>query len=218
MNPWSKHCFSYKNVVKDNQIDLILYVASAEERPDLKLFKALQKAKLDSKDEKARSKLELLKNRTSVTNGILKQTLDCPILLTMTKFDLLPASEQEELKQNIFFYHPESYALYDNGEFCPDVSPQPELLLGMIVLLTHSSTEPCFNNMLQENKLQQGFTNVLWNEVHCYESKIDPQGDETRPNTKDPEKDKKLLKLFREIIDLSLTRVGKKRTYSTSSK
>ena len=40
----------------------------------------------------------------------------------MTKFDLLPASEQEELKQNIFFYHPESYALYDNGEFCPDVS------------------------------------------------------------------------------------------------
>ena len=72
--------------------------------------------------------------------------------------------------------------------------------------------------MLQENKLQQGFTNVLWNEVHCYESKIDPQGDETRPNTKDPEKDKKLLKLFREIIDLSLTRVGKKRTYSTSSK
>jgi len=158
----------YKNVVKDNQIDLILYVASAEERPDLKLFKALQKAKLDSKDEKARN---------------------CPILLTMTKFDLLPASEQEELKQNIFFYHPESYALYDNGEFCPD-----------------------------ENKLQQGFSNVLWNEVHCYESKIDPQGDETRPNTKDPEKDKKLLKLFREIIDLSLTRVGKKRTYSTSSK
>ena len=118
----SKHLFSYKNVVKDNQIDLILYVASAEERPDLKLFKALQKAKLDSKDEKARSKLELLKNRTSVTNVILKQTLDCPILLTMTKFDLLPASEQEELKQNIFFYHPESYALYDNGEFCPDVS------------------------------------------------------------------------------------------------
>ena len=54
----------------------------------------------------------------------------------MTKFDLLPASEQEELKQNIFFYHPESYALYDNGEFCPDVSPQPKLLLGMIVLLT----------------------------------------------------------------------------------
>ena len=40
----------------------------------------------------------------------------------MTKFDLLPASEQEELKRNIFFYHPESYALYDNGEFCPDVS------------------------------------------------------------------------------------------------
>ena len=40
----------------------------------------------------------------------------------MTKFDLLPVSEQEELKQNIFFYHPESYALYDNGEFCPDVS------------------------------------------------------------------------------------------------
>jgi GTPase SAR1 family protein len=91
----------YKNVVKDNQIDLILYVASAEERPDLKLFKALQKAKLDSKDEKARN---------------------CPILLTMTKFDLLPASEQDELKQNIFFYHPESYALYENGEFCPDVS------------------------------------------------------------------------------------------------
>jgi len=54
----SKHLFSYKNVVKDNQIDLILYVASAEERPDLKLFKALQKAKLDSKDEKARSKLK----------------------------------------------------------------------------------------------------------------------------------------------------------------
>ena len=50
--------FRYKNVVKDNQIDLILYVASAEERPDLKLFKALQKAKLDSKDEKARSKFE----------------------------------------------------------------------------------------------------------------------------------------------------------------
>ena len=45
-------------MVKDNQIDLILYVASAEERPDLKLFKALQKAKLDSKDEKARSKLK----------------------------------------------------------------------------------------------------------------------------------------------------------------
>lgn len=158
----------YKNVVKDNQIDLILYVASAEERPDLKLFKALQKAKLDSKDEKARN---------------------CPILLTMTKLDLLPASEQEELKQNIFFYHPESYALYDNGEFCPD-----------------------------ESKLQKGFSSVLWNEVHCYESQIDPQGDETRPNAKDPEKDKKLLKLFREIIDLSLTRVGKKRTYSTSSK
>lgn len=53
-----KQWFSYKNVVKDNQIDLILYVASAEERPDLKLFKALQKAKLDSKDEKARSKLK----------------------------------------------------------------------------------------------------------------------------------------------------------------
>jgi len=158
----------YKNVVKDNQIDLILYVASAEERPDLKLFKALQKAKLDSKDEKARN---------------------CPILLTMTKFDLLPALEQEELKRNIFYYHPESYALYENGEFCPD-----------------------------ESKLQQGFRNVIWNEVHCYESKIDPQGDETRPNIKDPEKDKKLLKLFREIIDLSLTRVGKKRTYSTSSK
>ena len=58
-NIWSfKQSFSYKNVVKDNQIDLILYVASAEERPDLKLFKALQKAKLDSKDEKARSKLK----------------------------------------------------------------------------------------------------------------------------------------------------------------
>ena len=112
-------------MVKDNQIDLILYVASAEERPDLKLFKALQKAKLDSKDEKARSKLES-NDESSIRNWlVLKQTLDCPILLTMTKFDLLPASEQEELKQNIFFYHPESYALYDNGEFCPDVSFLP---------------------------------------------------------------------------------------------
>ena len=135
----------------------------------------------------------------------------------MTKFDLLPASEQEELKQNIFFYHPESYALYDNGEFCPDVSLIP--VQGRDSALFAVQVRGCnTNDDFQENKLQQGFNNVLWNEVHCYESKIDPQGDETRPNTKDPEKDKKLLKLFREIIDLSLTRVGKKRTYSTSSK
>ena len=47
----------YKNVVKDNQIDLILYVASADEKPDLKLFRAIQKARGESKDEKIKSKL-----------------------------------------------------------------------------------------------------------------------------------------------------------------
>ena len=45
----------YKNVVKDNQIDLILYVASADEKPDLKLFRAIQKARGESKDEKIKS-------------------------------------------------------------------------------------------------------------------------------------------------------------------
>ena len=50
----------YKNVVKDNQIDLILYVAAADEKPDLKLFRAIQKARGESKDEKIKSKFGLI--------------------------------------------------------------------------------------------------------------------------------------------------------------
>ena len=52
----------YKNVVKDNQIDLILYVAAADEKPDLKLFRAIQKARGESKDEKIKSKFESDRN------------------------------------------------------------------------------------------------------------------------------------------------------------
>ena len=40
----------------------------------------------------------------------------------MTKLDLLPGSERDELKENIFYYHPESYALYENNDFILDVS------------------------------------------------------------------------------------------------
>ena len=55
----------YKNVVKDNQIDLILYVAAADEKPDLKLFRAIQKARGESKDEKIKSKFELIETTSN---------------------------------------------------------------------------------------------------------------------------------------------------------
>lgn len=54
--PSSDDYFSYKTVIKDNQIDLILYVAPADEEPNVKLFKAIVRAKEESKDEKAKSK------------------------------------------------------------------------------------------------------------------------------------------------------------------
>lgn len=155
----------YKHVVKDNQIDLILYVASADEKPDLKLFRAIQKARLESKDEK-------IKNM--------------PVLLAVTKMDLLSENEQNDFRQNVSYFHPESYAFFDDGEFTYD------------------------DNIVNED--------VVWNNVHCYESRISPLIDETIQNTKDVEKDVKLLKLFKEIINLSLTPAGKKRTYSTSSR
>mgnify|MGYP003330040317 CR=1 FL=1 len=41
--------------MKDSQIDMILYVAAADERPNVNLFKAIIRAKEESKDEKAMS-------------------------------------------------------------------------------------------------------------------------------------------------------------------
>lgn len=155
----------YKNVVKDNQIDLILYVAAADEKPDLKLFRAIQKARGESKDEK------------------IKKT---PVLLAVTKMDLLSEAERSDFCKSVSYFHPESYALFDDGEFLYD------------------------DTIINDD--------IVWNDVHCYESKISPLVDETIQNTKDVVKDIKLLKLFKEIINLSLTPTGKKRTYSTSSR
>jgi len=155
----------YKNVVKDNQIDLILYVASADEKPDLKLFRAIQKARGESKDEK------------------IKRT---PVLLAVTKMDLLSQAEKSDFCNSVSYFHPESYALFDDGEFLYDDTIDND--------------------------------DVVWKDVHCYESDISPLVDETVQNTKDVKKDIKLLKLFKEIINLSLTPTGKKRTYSTSSR
>ena len=40
----------------------------------------------------------------------------------MTKLDLLTESEQNKLREEIFYFHPESYAFYEDGQFLPDVS------------------------------------------------------------------------------------------------
>jgi GTPase SAR1 family protein len=45
----------YRNAIKDNQIDLILYVSAADDEPDRKLFRAMRRAKEESKDEKTKS-------------------------------------------------------------------------------------------------------------------------------------------------------------------
>ena len=56
-NLFLKLYLRYKTVIKDNQIDLILYVAPADEEPNIKLFKAIIRAKEESKDEKSKSTL-----------------------------------------------------------------------------------------------------------------------------------------------------------------
>ena len=114
--------FRYKHVVKDNQIDLILYVAAADEKPDLKLFKAIQKARLGSKDEKIKSKINFLAYYCSKVWFLLNGLLDMPVLLAVTKMDLLSEAEQNDFAKNVSYFHPESYALYDDDEFSYDVS------------------------------------------------------------------------------------------------
>jgi len=116
--------------------------------------------------------------------------------------DLLSEHDQEYLRNNVYCYHPESHAFFESGEFLLDVN-------------TIRSSHMTHNVWLKETK---GNDDILWSEVHCYESNISPLVDETAQNEKDIQKDTKLLKLFKDIIDLSLTPAGKKRTYSTSSK
>ena len=59
---------------------------------------------------------------------------------------------------------------------------------------------------------------VLWKKVHCYESNLNPVIDRLEQNQPDEKKDEKLLKLFKDIIDYSLTPTGKRRCSSSSSK
>merc|ERR1711971_1039442 len=59
---------------------------------------------------------------------------------------------------------------------------------------------------------------ILWSRIHCYESKINPLEDEVEPNTPDSNNDTELLKLFKDIINYSLTPAGKRRCSSSSSK
>lgn len=154
----------YRTPMKDSQIDMILYVAAADERPNVNLFKAIIRAKEESKDEKA---------------------MKCPIMLVMTKFDLLDDVEKAAVNDNIFFYHPSSYGFHGDV-FSPDFDLQDE--------------------------------EVLWKKVHCYESNLNPVIDRLEQNQPDEKKDEKLLKLFKDIIDYSLTPTGKRRCSSSSSK
>lgn len=154
----------YRAPMKDSQIDMILYVAAADERPNVNLFKAIIRAKEESKDEKA---------------------MKCPIMLVMTKFDLLDEVEKAAVNDNIFFYHPSSYGFHGDV-FSPDFDLQDE--------------------------------EVLWKKVHCYESNLNPVIDRLEQNQPDEKKDEKLLKLFKDIIDYSLTPTGKRRCSSSSSK
>lgn len=154
----------YRTPTKDNQIDMILYVAAANDRPNVNLFKAIIRAKEESKDEKA---------------------MKCPIMLVMTKFDLLDEEESAAVNDNIFFYHPSSYGFHGDI-FSPDFSLQDE--------------------------------DILWRKVHCYESRLNPVIDRLEQNNPDKEKDGALLKLFKNIIDYSLTPSGKRRCSSSSSK
>jgi len=154
----------YKTVIKDNQIDLILYVAPADEEPNIKLFKAIIRAKEESKDEKSKK---------------------VPVFLAMTKFDLLSQPDQEMLEQNIFYYHPESYGFFGE-KFSADYS------------------------LINDD--------VIWRRIRCYESRINPIEDEVVPNTPDSARDVELLKLFKDVINYSLTPNGKRRCSSSSSK
>jgi hypothetical protein len=59
---------------------------------------------------------------------------------------------------------------------------------------------------------------VLWRRVHCYESKINPNNDKAEVPERDVARDAELLKLFKDIIDYSLSKEGKRRCSSSSSK
>ena len=94
---------------------MILYVAAADEKPDLKLFRAIQKARGESKDEKIKSKSLLI----MITSNI---EIETPVLLAVTKMDLLSEAERSDFCKSVSYFHPESYALFDDGEFLYDVS------------------------------------------------------------------------------------------------
>jgi hypothetical protein len=55
MQKYLMNACRYRTPMKDSQIDMILYVAAADERPNVNLFKAIIRAKEESKDEKAMS-------------------------------------------------------------------------------------------------------------------------------------------------------------------
>jgi len=72
---------------RDLQIDLILYVASAKEKPNLELFDVIQNARKESKLPSVRS---------------------VPILTALTKYDLLSPEEISRVDEQIQKYHPNS--------------------------------------------------------------------------------------------------------------
>ena len=60
------------------------------------------------------------RSKTGVTpNYPFKGT---PVLLAVTKMDLLSETEKSDFCNSVSYFHPESYALFDDGEFLYDVS------------------------------------------------------------------------------------------------
>lgn len=80
----------FKESNRDLQMDIILYVASANEEPNKRLFEVIQLATQNSKNDAVRT---------------------VPILAALTKYDLLTQEQILAVDENMFQYHPNSFQL-----------------------------------------------------------------------------------------------------------